>query len=1261
MRIEVDFPSIFNTALPKAYIKKVSLFPSTVTGDNRGISYDTLAEDELVIDKYGKRKPRSRNNINEVSNSSGQALKIVTEVTIKERIKEDGNTTWYNNKKFNEFLNLRIVLARTRGAIEQLEEGRFTPKFLRRLKKRGRVEEKIISLKQNQTSILEQKIETIDGKQVYCTTYRVTFKLANYNPRNLSVFAATYVDLRQYYLKTSPEVSSSRRFLQGTTVSQRIIDGGDTVTDSNIYLLPNNKLWAGPIHYHEPSGYMVGAFHSSRPHEILERKKVPNMVVKDYRILERVRKSKFLLRPEKRSRVRNLKTKSSSGTKFINKNLYITEPDYAFDKDNNLRFVFHLDMHKLIAEKSQFGAIFRQADVSAKEEIVSNTKIKNLLILRRRVKEGFKQGDAITFQEGPDVDEIVAQTGERKQNIVRPRRTIAPKVPEFAESEDVLTGGIREIRLEADGSEGIRTFTVSDFGMSRKTDGMFSHSVDMEIQDGTLLFINKQKNKLIDAIAALTEYYNVAKNPENTNIKTGLFTDDFIKELEQQYKIPEFSDVNIPNRRRRRRAVQSSIAKAPWLNAIAVYADIMRNLTNVSRNNITRAAFLLQSIVGPSSGTVGGIEILLNLLQDVQNKLNVSVIGGRNRSGSPLSSTGLRPIDEIDFTSRTTSFKGKEPKTSIRMVKNFKTIHDSNIQKSVGYDFLNLQKSNNLGLRVINSDRMGQRLSLENQKYFSRDAVSDFDSPNVKDSETSENFTQFIDLEDAYYSYLTPAKVLYGNKILKLINRGRRLWNTTQYSSIISNIENTTKQKFNLATNNRPESKSFRTSFYKKSDPPITYASDYNKQKSKVDRDVYETNAVNSVIMSKYGITLSTKKTERAFRLSEDILEGLDDFELDSRKSSKYLSSNSEFVSGSIEVQQLATQPIDDTQLRDFSSVSNIFVKSSILSNNGSLADVEPRAILQYRPSDETNIIDGLLEQYDDMNNSNAKKRRFISKIPNQIKSIFLGDDNRTNKNWFTFLEDKGLDVANSSRYTGLYYFNYNHINQIEVLTGFREDVDGTPQVSAPIYKIMTKELFDTISNSTKPYVCRMRTATTPFFKKSDKLSLPEYDAVFILRSKLGREDLSADTEIVEIQDEAAEDFDFETVDESIFISRLTEYEDLNTTGKKILRRLIRRDTRLGGLMPEFTSTTFVQQPEIIARVGATFAIQTEQTEGQTTSQAAQTAIATTTRTRTARTAQTSTTPRSTTPTPASTTRTSRATPMASTMSTTGGGGGGGY
>jgi len=1256
MRTQVEYPSIFNTALPKVYIKRVSLVPTLEVGPKNGVSYDLEADDKLKTNKFGTKTPKQNKPRFADTGTKGKALAVNVELTIKDRIKDDGQATWYQNKEFGENLNIKVVLVKNRQVIENLEDGKFTPRNLKRLKKRGRIIEKIISIKKNETPITEQKIETIDGKNVYCTTFQVDFIIPNIRPRNMSIFAASIVDLREYYLNKYPGVKSSRRFLQGTTVSQRIIKAGDIITDANIYLLPNKKLWAGPIHYHEPTGYMVGAFHTPEPHEILERKKVPNLVIQDFRVIEQLKEADFLLRPQRKIRRKPLQNKRAQGNRTITKERFITEPEYAFNQFNEMRFVFHLDMNKIISEKSQFGAIYAQADQSAQRDIMQNSKIKNLSVFRHRVRPGLSKNDLIQSP-AEDRTEIVAQSGDGNKNFLQPRRNIRPSNPTLEKSSKILAGGVREVRLDLPAKNGIRTFAISDFAFSKKTDGIFSYSVDFELEDGTIIFVNNQKKKLSQAIASLTKYYNTARQPENTNVITGLFTDDFIKETEAVYRIPELGEVNTPNRRRRRRVVQSSIAKAPWLNAVAVYADVMRNITNISPDIITRASFLLHSIVEPTSGTVDGIETLLELMNNLQNRLSLADLGGRNRSTSPLANTSVISVDETDFNAKTPAFKGKQTKTSIRLKRRFNTFHDSNIQNFVGYDFLDVKRSKNLGLRVLTTDKFEQRLLQESQKYFT---INPNSVPRRIDEEQEDNvflddFSSLIDLRDAYYTYLTPAKVMFGKKTLKLTRRGKNLWKVKQYDSMISNIVLSTREKDSLSSKDDAVPQKPGRSIYSPSTAPIQYAAGYDPNRATISLDKYESNVANNILLNRYGVSITTTKTENAFTQSENISNGLVSEELEVVAAGNVMGENSNFLAEDLEPEDQSLETLDDTQIRDFSSVSSVFVKSSINSLQGDLSRNKAKKILDFRPSNENNIIEPLLEQYDEDDNPNSKKARLISKIPNQIKSIFLGDDVRANKNWFTVLENKGEDLISSPRYTGLCYFNYNHINQVEVLVGFETDRDGQPQISAPIYSLLNKQLFERIVNSGNHFICRMRPAKVPYFGKSRKLSLPEFNETFMLVSRSSPLDLRADAETVELQQEASEDFDFETVEESIFTNRLTEYEDLNTTGRKILRRLIRRNTRLSGIMPEFTSTAFVQQPRIISRTGARFGIETGQDAGQDASGVATQAVSGIQRTRA---------PRSTNGTPVRQTELPTNTAVSTTNRTDGssmGGSGGGY
>ena len=1198
MKTDVDFAGVFRTALPKVYISSVELLPTNVNGPKNNVSYDQQSDDRLVKNRFGKRRPRRGAPRFREADGTPKGLKIRAILTIRDFQRNSGRTSWLTNPDFEKYLKINVVLARGRETVERLQDGNFTPRAINRLKKRKKVLQKIMSASRNGIDLLEQRKDIIDGREVYCLSYAVEFDITNYSPRNLSLFACTFINLQEFQLDKTPQINSNRELLQGIVDSQVIINRGDVPGRAEIALLPDGKVWAGPVHVHTDGRLMAGAFHSEIPHPVLDVKQVPNLVIKDYRVLDRIRNADLLLRPHRMNRRKKMKDRKANQSKKIVKDVYITQPDFAFNELNELRFLFHVDYHKIIAEQTQFGACFVNADRQAKKFIIQNTKIKDLTVARHQVKKGLT-GNEVMLAGASKRHEIVAQSGDGRRTKLKARRITRSYNPDQKDSEKVTIGGIREIKLGLDGATGIRTFTVSDFEMARKTDGMYTYSVSLEIEDGTIRFVDEQQQKLLQAISAFEEYYNNATLLNSVDQYTGEFSKSFIEQMMLQYPTPDMEELSELNRRSRRRIVQSSIGSAPWLNTIAVYADVLAAVTNAKESDIQRAVLLMESLASPTSGTASGLELVMKMLQDLSNRISIKLgtTVGSTRSSS-ASGGALKPkINAVDYRSRTPAFKGKLPRPFIKLTKRFSKVHDSNMQNSVGYDFLNIRKRNNLGLRVVTTDQLQNRLSLEHQKYFNRDPFEDTELPKINETESvaAKDFTRFINLQDAYYSYLTPARVMYGKRKLRLVRRGRHLWRTKQYSAMASSLLATTEAR---SMRNTTFSDMAPQAEFAKVDPPVNFGSVYTPATSKLDPDDLTINVANSITLASMGVTLASPA---AFDLSvkqEDLLLGLegssddDLFGVDPRD---VLGENTKFATDRLEPIDLAVDGAYDSveiQQEDYSSASNIFLGASIFSEKDNFPIVKTRSVIAYNPTNENNFVDRRLNKFDNSDNSEAKKQEFMSMLPNQAKSIMLGSDPRVNKNWFEILEQKGRDLTKSSSHVGLNYFNYCHVNQLQVLMGFEKDRFGNPQALKPIYQRLTKEGYDMIVQSGRPFICRMRGFRFADFKKSERLKLPEYNQHFLLVSSTAREALRANREENQMQDneQEADILDVETNEDSIFVSRLTEYSDLNTTGRQALRLLVFRNALLGDLMPEFTNTTFVQQPKTIARVGTSFA-----------------------------------------------------------------------
>ena len=1209
MNTEVDFAGVFRAALPKAYISSVELLPSNMVGSKNGVSYDEESNDTLELNQYGKRRPkRGRQRFDEATGLA-KGLQIRAEITIRDFIRPNQKTVWFDNPTFKKYLKLNVVLAKGAQTIERLQDGNFRPRVINRLKSRNRVIQKTISTRK-EGSIMSQREGMIDGRKVYCVTYEVIFNLPNYNPRDISIFASTFINMDEYNLENNIQVTEGRRLLQGIVDTQNIIRAGSVPARSKIALLPDNKVWAGPVHFHEGTGLMAGAFHSQVPHPVLTEKLVPNLVVKDYRSIESLKEAELLLKPYQKRRRKKLQNRTAQGNRIIKKNVYITEPDYSFDQENQVRFLFHVDFFKIISEKTQFGSCFVNADKRARREIIRNTKLSDITITRNRVRRGLRKSENVLV-DYEDRNETVAQSASRRGGRIRPSRLKRSINPELQDTEEVTIGGIREIQLGFDEAAGIRTFTVSDFDMARKTDGNYCYSVTMSVEDGTVTFVQDEKRKLLDAIGALKEYAQTANQYGNYDAETGKLSSKFTKLMEELYPTPEAQEVNNSNRRQRRQMVQDGIASAPWLNAIATYADVAGSLTSADEQDLVPAVLLMESLVSPTSGTVQGLETVIETMEDLESKIS-SVIDSRSGKGSAALGTNVRDpmMDEVDFNAKTGAFKGKAPKTSIIVAKKFKKIHDSNIQNSVGYDFLGGRRRNNIGLRTMTTDQMSNRLSLENQKYFNQDPFAVDEQPKVDDTEAiaAKDFTRFINLQDAYYSYLTPARLLYGNETLNMLKKGRRLWNTKQYSTIVSSLMATTTVRDNLKGLNPEIAPEPNEPEFVSVDPPVSFAATFKTANTKIDADDLKINVANSIFASKMGVSVVSPmehrlsvKQERALLGSENNEEDDELFGIDPKK---VLGENTKFATDRLEELELATDETIDNekeQQKDFSSVSNVLVSSALFSEKDNFRTKKVKGVLQYNPTNERNIIDNRLRKFDRAENAETKKQNFVSNIPNQIKSVMLGSDRRVNKNWFEILEQKGIDLTKSSTHVGLNYINYCHINQIQILVGFETDRFGNPEITSPIYRRLTKERFDAVVSSGRPSICRMRPYSFEDFKKSKKLRLPEFDQHFLLTSRNTQQDLRADSPDLEVAND--EDLNEQVSDDLLiaedsesreFVSRLTEFSELNTTGRKMLRLLVRRNTLLGDLMPEFTNTAYMQQPRTISRIGTTFASRQE-------------------------------------------------------------------
>ena len=1168
MPTRIEYSSIFNTVLPSAYFKKISLLPSTLADTRTAVHFDKNIEYDFELNQLGKKVLGKKTLAFQDTGPQGQYLMVNAEVVLKDQARHGHRLSWLDDKKLLKNLRLRVILSSDAEITKKFQEGRFLQDFIIRAKQTAKVQEQIIDLKKRSAfSKKETKMEMIGGKKVYCVYYTFSFKLARYNPDHLAIFAHTFYDLNAHARTMSAPTDSKRRFLQSPSTAASIIDNGSTNTKGRVFLLPNGKVWAGPVHHRKETGYMAGSSHSGSPHSTLTAKKVTNQVVRDYRLLDNLRAAKTLLVPFNKRSPREPKNKTSEALKIDRKPAYISEPIYSFDRQNHLGFVFHMNFHKIIKEHSQFGKFIDLSDEETKQDVYSKSRITNFKVFRNRVLSGLTPDQTIDagYEEKSD---LITEGGEKSSGKFKTKKITRPVQPNEETSGKIIVGASREVDLQFSQTAAIRSFSVSDYDMANKTDGFYSYSVEFEVEDGSYKYVEESLRKLRKMLNIFTEYSDVAQRPENYDPSSGYsLSQAFINLMNERYPIP--SEENIVNltKSKRNQFVRSSIIRSPWLNSIATYIDILFNTTTINKEEILRASLLLENMTSPSTGDLSGLGIFIDLLENLILQL-VRALG-------PSSAT----LDEMDMYSKTAVYKGRTSRNLIHISKTFQKAHDSNLQNSVGYEFFAGDlgpSSRQIGLRALSATQMFNRLTAEHRKYYGSRPASEDRVVLATTTETATTgmgtYEKYINLEDTYYTFLTPSMVRVGRgRYKKILKEDASVWEPKVYLKMVMRI---------LGLN--PPSTS------RQSSTPLTVGSGYVPDRGYISKAVYGVGLMGKVSLANSSITLRHRpmppiETPGAATVydsddiptpyhSDDFLDPID-----------YMGEGTKFVTDPIEDLSLNREPLSEEQARNTAAINSTLAVSLTLGNELARPPIE-----QLAPTRSDNII--VISFSDE-----AEKEKYFKELPNQIKSLYLSNDTRTNKNWMLHKEETGQDIMNSPEYFGVFYTNFQHINKIEVLVGFTKDDSGEPQVSSPIYEALNKSKFDTLKKEGRTFLCRMvphAGDTILNLKKNEKMRLPEYNKNFIIHA----DKISESFKRLQKREQrrlAAERLEAEggrsAIIRELYIERLNEYPEVNSTGFEFMKRATGALKDIGGIPSEFIRTLVIEQPRIPTKVGTSF------------------------------------------------------------------------
>lgn len=1070
---DVKQEELFGSILPNVFISRITLESRGDQLEERNPHIDHEREPDVIRnEETGKIERQILTPDLAKKSEESKFLSITLDLVIKEKFDGSDLSTWFNNQDFLKYFRTKILQSTSVDATaflsfqqtsldkdEELISDKATEKFLKR---------KIIDISK---AIKGKKLEDFrhyddeDGNRIYDITLTERFVIDNYNPEHLAYFVVSYIDVESLAKDNDLDLPSNiDRTFEGRVESELVIDEGETVSESFVFLKENGKIWTGEIHLDEEGRYKTESTEEENS-EFLQIKSVPNNKIQDFRNIEEMGKLQLdfsIFENDISQRIQKDFT--------VNKNLktsrqrnYFSDLNVSHDSRGNVRFFVALDFLRLAREATLFGKLYREDN----KDLLQNVKIRNLILKRVRILDSKNaienEYGYVPFDKNEEPPQNVIFSGEKEN---------ADDELEFF-TRETEKGSIQEIDVFLEeNNPGLRFFTGTDNEITNFTFGLYKYGIEIEIEDNTTNFISDMVDNLLDAKLLLEEYLAQGSQKLNYNFSTNRFTQKFIKEQEEKYRNNE--------------------SVSPWSLVPETYINILSVFfKDIKENEKYLKSFV--SYIHPRTGNPNGINTFLKQIEELIVKLS-EVVGSQISGQITKWAKG-----ESQFKKFSTISKGALPIKSFKIEKYFSNTIDSDVPKNVGFDFLSSEEieleKNNIGLKVISRLQYEKRTEKETLKFYkTKDPILDLRS-------STKTYTKGDSITNSRYSYLTPSFSIpnKGSKPVDLLNAGQKLFDNRRNQNFVSD--------------------SLIYSFSKKS-PYTPTRKQLIDEKSNLSYEEQKIKDNYSFLFSEKGITLefidngeSREETQikeyfstSSNALTEDkIQKEFSEKDRGIDKAGRDINPNNFFI-------ELYENLFDSGYDSDFSKTKREQEKRDKKETIQAFNLKESKNLLD----DVFNKKNNLLEQKGvNINNRDSlvsdeegfvsdTKQEAIKQLPNQVKSLFLSSvsPNEVNKNWFA--AGNPMDPVKDPNQKLTFKLHYNFINQIEMLVGFERGLanDGSTQIKTPIWKKINIEKINKVVE--KNAVCRM----VPYSNKElginfpKSIKLPIYNEYFILSPK---------------------------------------------------------------------------------------------------------------------------------------------------------------
>ena len=1060
------------------------------------------------------------------NDNPGGITKVDLRLSIKDVIEKDSSNTWFYNSDFTKYLKIVVIQSNNSTATNLLNDDKPLG--------RGSGDETFFELylagkinSPEDTSSISRidipvesavgdggtfdirkfsSITTTTGEKVYEIKYFTTFDLPQKD--HLNYWAFVQADLQQM----ASDYGLSLKNLTAMTsdiVEERAITEGETVKFADLYYLEGTEeIWTGPTYLSQDGlTYKTGSPRraggrgknkiddpSSRN---LRKETVPNGKLKDYRQVSQTQLALPDLKPALREFQKSTKKLlNRDQLHFDSEESYVSTAYLSPTRGGDVNMLFQVDLRKLVRQQSAFGSLFEIPNptpnmLKAREEIYRLSRIKNLKILRRRiskVKSINKLGtkvESFLFDASRNIEETLIYSADVDGTL------------EKKENNDFALKEVPNLRM----SENTRAFTVSDNQMGEITDGFYQYGVEIEAEDGSVIFLNNQLDRLIEAQKGLQLYYQDSLSARYL-LEDGSFSEEFSFKYENLGQEPWEASINtfvdvyssiVPiggastslftqaelfGLRRQAesvvdRQIQSetgTVTEEQRQSRIrSFFSTILSSLVPGRTEQTKDAETLINNLLAmtnPVDGSSKGIYAFLKMINSVVDYLETT-----------LDSKRIVKQSSINLTKSSTKNVAKV--SSLGIKKFFKNVHDSNIYRDVGFDFLGKEGKQEYGTKAILFEDMFQRADEEAQIYWTSTDMKALSETLINEKTPGGDNTSINDDESLFnltktrLAYLTPANIFANPLSFGRVDAGSKLWDTTYYNSIAAKI-------VAIQGNGSPVFS-----------PSSTFPEGFQDSRDRALENVLSQLGVIIVDEQEQPAMLGTPNS--AFTTPVSNIFGNNDPVNQIIKTSTF----NEAKTDNAETEERKKTAVKNRILENKFAIGNILVNdltatrafgfSDSASKKSNFKPSKPNSLQQYNLLNSNNVIDSL--------RNSPLDSVTIDQVPNQTRSLLFSSTTAVKNDWTKLEQDplKSPETAQMMR------FNYETIAKISVFAGFEKDKDGNNIIMKPRFEMLTDEIVEAATE--RVLLCKMELYRNDVLNIGaySESQMPIYDAVFLL------------------------------------------------------------------------------------------------------------------------------------------------------------------